>query len=380
MDIELPVVPAKKGLDPQQVNVALSDVQIEVSRLETERAEIDKRIDKLTREVAEVRSALKRASAKPSFSDLGAAFEQTLRVAEEQASKLISDAQATSAATRRAAEEEAVTLTENAQKQAKKLIAETEARVERLLKESEKKLQDTLKTSRGSLAMAEQQHEEAMKVAEAITIEGAQKRQGLESDLAHEIEQSRQEIATLRQVHERDRKRIEEEIEVLRAKADRDNARLIAENETYIAQLLEESQKNLDIARERARELVVDSQQNFALSRQEGITTVREARETAAGIVRRAKARATTLTQRLEERSGILLENGENLLDEMNSEREAVEAFNSELRIIAMSERAVDAEDVLKMVTVADEELATDLTVDALGMNDDEASQEGEGR
>lgn len=137
MDIELPVVPAKKGLDPQQVNVALSDVQFEVSRLETERAEIDKRIDKLTREVAEVRSALKRASAKPSFSDLGAAFEQTLRVAEEQAGKLISDAQATSAVTRRAAEEEAVTLTENAQKQAQKLVAETEARVERLLKESE---------------------------------------------------------------------------------------------------------------------------------------------------------------------------------------------------------------------------------------------------
>ena len=82
MDNDLPVVLAKKGLDPEQVNVALSDVQVEVSRLESERAEIDKRIDTLTREIAEVRSALKRASAKPSFSDLGAAFEQTHRVAE----------------------------------------------------------------------------------------------------------------------------------------------------------------------------------------------------------------------------------------------------------------------------------------------------------
>lgn len=376
MDIELPVVPDKKGLDPQQVNVALTDVQIEVSRLESERAEIDKRIDTLTREVAEVRSALKRASAKPSFSDLGAAFEQTLRVAEEQAGKLIADAQTTSALTRRSAEEEAIAVTENANKQAAKLISETEARVERLIKESEKKLSEALSTARSTLANAEIQHEEAMKIAEAITIEGAQKRETLETELAQEIEQSRNEIATLRQVHERDKRRIEEEIEVLRAKAERDNGRLIAEKETYIAKLLEESQKNLDIARKRAREILVESQKNFAASRQEGVALVREARETAAGIIRRARARANTLTERLEERSAILLENGENLLDGINTEREAVEAFNSELRIIALSEQSKDDDNLLNYVSVADDELAEELTVEALDMNDDSLTDE----
>ena len=376
MDIELPVVPDKKGLDPQQVNVALTDVQIEVSRLESERAEIDKRVDKLTREIAEVRSALKRSSAKPSFSDLGAAFEQTLRVAEEQAGKLIADAQTTSALTRRSAEEEAIAVTENANKQAAKLISETEARVERLIKESEKKLSEALSTARSTLANAEIQHEEAMKIAEAITIEGAQKRETLETELAQEIEQSRNEIATLRQVHERDKRRIEEEIEVLRAKAERDNGRLIAENETYIAKLLEESQKNLDIARKRAREILVESQKNFAASRQEGVALVREARETAAGIIRRARARANTLTERLEERSAILLENGENLLDGINTEREAVEAFNSELRIIALSEQSKDDDNLLNYVSVADDELAEELTVEALDMNDDSLTDE----
>lgn len=376
MDIELPVVPDKKGLDPQQVNVALTDVQIEVSRLESERAEIDKRIDTLTREVAEVRSALKRASAKPSFSDLGAAFEQTLRVAEEQAGKLIADAQTTSALTRRSAEEEAATVTENAQKNAAKLLADTEARVERLNKESEKKLTEALKTARATLANAEIQHEEAMKIAEAITVGGAQGRESLETELAQEIEQSRNEIATLRQVHERDNRRIEDEIEVLRAKAERDNGRLIAENETYISQLLEDSQKSLDAARERSREILLESQKNFAASRQEGVALVREARETAAGIIRRARARANTLTERLEERSAILLENGENLLDGINSERESVEAFNSELRIIAMSERTSEDDNLVKFISIADEDLGEELTIEALDMNDDSPTDE----
>ena len=65
MDNDLPVVLAKRGLDPAQVDIALGDVQAEATRLEGERAQIDKQIDKLNREIAEVRSALKRASAKP---------------------------------------------------------------------------------------------------------------------------------------------------------------------------------------------------------------------------------------------------------------------------------------------------------------------------
>lgn len=383
MDNDLPVVLSKRGLDPEQVNVALGDVQVEVSRLESERAEIDKRIDSLTREIAEVRSALKRASAKPSFSDLGAAFEQTLRVAEEQAGKLIADAQAASSNTRKSAEADAASITETAEKQAVKAVADAESRVARLISESEKKFEDTLKVARANLAKAEAQHAEALQVAASISSEGEQKRANLEIDLAREIDQSRGEIDTLRQLHERDQRRISDEVDSARAKAERESTRLAAENETYIRHLLEDSQAQLDEARARAREMVVEAQKNFGQARQDGVALVREARETAAGIVRRARARAQTLTERLEERNAVLLANGEQIVEDLSFEREAVEAFNSELRIISMSERATEGSELpYDFDTVADHAFDDDIEVSALGMLDEDAAPaktEGEG-
>ncbi|MDF9809874.1 cell division septum initiation protein DivIVA [Aurantimicrobium minutum] len=373
MDNDLPVVLAKKGLDPAQVDIALGDVQAEAARLESERAQIDKKIDKLTREIAEVRSALKRASAKPSFSDLGAAFEQTLRVAEEQAGKLISDAQISSSETRRGAEAEATAITEAAEKQAAIVVKDAQERVTRLLAESEKKLSDTLKAAQTALAQAEPQFVEAEKIAASISREGEQRRLALESELAAEVEQSRAEIATLRQLHERDHRRIGDEVDAVRAKAERESSRLAAENEEYIRQLLESSQAQFDEASARAREMVVEAQTNFGIARQEAIAVLREARETAARIVRRARVRAETLTQRLEERNAILLANGEQLVDDLSAETEAVEAFNSELRVISMSEPSESSDDSFDFDSLVDEDFVDEVTPESLDMIDDSA-------
>ena len=381
MDNDLPVVLAKRGLDPAQVDIALGDVQAEATRLEGERAQIDKQIDKLTREIAEVRSALKRASAKPSFSDLGAAFEQRLRVAEEQAGKLISDAQVSSSETRRAAEAEASAVTESAEKQAATLLKDSQERVTRLLAESEKKLAATLKAAQTALAQAEPLFVEAEKIAASISREGEQRRLALETELAQEVEQSRAEIATLRQLHERDHRRISEEVDAARAKAERESSRLAAENEVYVRQLLDSSQVQFDEASERAREMVVEAQANFGLARQEAIAMLREARETAARIVRRARVRAETLTQRLEERNAILLANGEQLVEDLSAETDAVQAFNSELRVISMSEPTESAsEDSFDFDSLTDEDFVEEITPELLNMNDDSVSpQKSEG-
>ena len=378
MDNDLPVVLAKRGLDPAQVDIALGDVQAEAARLEAERALIDKKIDKLTREIAEVRSALKRASAKPSFSDLGAAFEQTLRVAEEQAGKLISDAQISSGETRRAAEAEASAITETAEKQAATVIHDSEQRVSRLLAESEKKLNEALKAAQTALAQAEPQFVEAEKIAASISREGEQRRLALESELVQEVELSRVEIATLRQLHERDHRRIGDEIDSARAKAERESSRLAAENEVYVRQLLDSSQLQLDEASARARDMVIEAQKNFGLTRQEAIGTLREARETAARIVRRARVRAETLTQRLEERNAILLANGEELVESLSAETEAVQEFNSELRVISMSEPRDSEENSFDFEALMDEDFVEEITPESLQMNDVPSSEKPE--
>lgn len=345
MENDLPLLLVKKGLDSEQVDFAFTEASNLVKQLESDQSEFDKRIATLNREIAEVKSALKRSSTKPSFSDLGAAFEQTLRVAEEQAAKLIADAQTASTNTRLSAESDASALTEAAQLQADKVLADADNLVQRLIKESDKKFASTLKIARTALENAQAQVVAAESAAADIAREGLLNRNKIESDLVNEKDLARGEIATLRQIHERDHRRISDEIAAARAKAERESNRLSAENEKYIAQLLEDSQQQLDLAGERARSSVVEEQNNFGRARQEGVALIRDARETAAGIIRRARAREQTLTERLEERTSLLLQHGEKLVEEFSLEREKVEAFNSELRIISMSERGSDSAD-----------------------------------
>lgn len=345
MDDKTPVVLSKKGLDPEQVDQVLGEVRSEIERLEAQRTEIDKRVDSVTREIAEVRSALKRASSKPSFSDLGAAFEQTLRVAEEQAAKLISDASTTAAEARESAQTEADKLTQIAQVQAEKLTQETREKIARLRSDTEKKNSDLLRAAEHQVAMSEQLLTESQQLAAAISTQGEQARLRIETELADEVEQSRNEIATLRQLHERDQRRITDEVDAARSKAERESARLEQENEAYVTGLLEDSQIQLDEANRRAREMVTASQQSFAEAREEGVNLVRSARETAEGIIRRARARVETLNERLEERTNDLIASGEARVLEIDAEREAVQAFNSELRIIALSEEVLPGQE-----------------------------------
>ncbi len=373
MDIELPPVMPKRGLDPDQVNLAINGVQAEIERLEAERAEVDKKVSDLTREIAEVRSAIKRASSKPSFSDLGAAFEQTLRVAEEQAAKLLADAQASSLQIRRAADEEANELTSNAHKQSVKVVADAEDRAARLVKESEKKLTDALRAAQQQLEAAEKLHTESQQLAVAIASEGEQTRLQLETDLASEVDQSRSEIATLRQLHERDYRRINDEVDSARQKAERESTRLAAENEIFIRQLLEDSETQLNEARDRAREILVEAQKNFADTRQAGVALVRDTRDKAAGIVRLARVRAQALNDRLDERNSLLLEESEGIAEDLTFERESVEAFNSELRIISMSERITEESSENEAFIgqdIADEYLMTSLDMQDTDVTD----------
>jgi cell division septum initiation protein DivIVA len=345
----------RRGLDPAQVDEALNSVLSQIEREESARAEVDKRIDRITRELTETRSALKRATAKPSFSDLGAAFEQTLRVAEEQAGKLLADAHSSSSEVRTSAQEEADRVTKTADEQAAKLISDAENRVAVLTAESEKKFADQLRAAENQVKLADEQLAEAQKLAEAIATEGEQKRRSLENDLANETETARNEIATLRQLHEREQRRIADEIETLRQRADRDSARLANENETYIQQLLGDAQAQVDETSKRSREALSEAQEAYAKTRQQGISMVREARETAQGILTRARARVATLTERLDERTNILLGVGESRIDDLSLEREAVEAFNSELRIISLAERPVDDATLPTTLTDAEE-------------------------
>ena len=120
----------KNGYDPADVKRAFRDAEARVEELmQTTRSGVAT-VDKLERELADMRDALRRSNAKPTFADLGSAFEQTLRVAEEQADKLVADADADAKVVRESARAAAEQVTREARNKATTLLNETEAKIE----------------------------------------------------------------------------------------------------------------------------------------------------------------------------------------------------------------------------------------------------------
>ena len=74
-----------RGYDTDHVARYVRELNERLERLENERAENARSIQRLNRDVTDANDRAGRA--KPSFADLGSAFEDTLRLAEEQSKK-----------------------------------------------------------------------------------------------------------------------------------------------------------------------------------------------------------------------------------------------------------------------------------------------------
>ena len=131
---------ARRGYDRQEVLRAISEANSKVEQLEADREVAEKTVDRLTRELTDLRGVLHRASSKPTYADLGSAFEHTLRVAEEQADKMVKDATAEARVLRESARAEAEQVTRASRLKAEKMVAESEARAEELRVETERRV------------------------------------------------------------------------------------------------------------------------------------------------------------------------------------------------------------------------------------------------
>lgn len=323
---------SRKGYDPADVDRAFAEITSRVTLAQQQREEADRAIDRLTRELNEARSAVKRANAKPSFSDLGAAFEQTLRVAEEQAGKLLQDATRESQEVREAAKAEAEKLITAAEKQADKLDAEATKRVDRIRIDSERQAADIVAVAEKRLNEARISLEEARTRALEIEREAEVKAVDISSAVVEENEQARAEMQTLRELNDREQLRIQREIETLQEKDERENRRLAEQSSAYIAEITREANDQVVEADARAAQLVREAEEALARARVDGDALVRGSQETAAGIVSRARVRATNINRQLENYAETLLTESDARLAELDEQREGIVDFRVDMR------------------------------------------------
>lgn len=322
---------AKRGFEPADVDRAFAQITGRIANAQELRDEAEKDIERLSRELNEARLAVKRANSKPTFSDLGAAFEQTLRVAEEQAGKLLQDASEEVTTVRDSAKADADRIQVSSERQAHKLLAEAEKRSDKVLEDSNKRSVELVAEAEAQLEAANLALNVASKTITSIEKKATSDTREIMENAKLETEQARREMATLRDLQARDQLRIEREIIVTREKAQRENERLAEETSAFIADILADAQLQVAEAERKAEQLAAEADSLSGKAHQDANVLRRASQETSAGIIARAQERAQTLNDQTFEYKTKILAEAAMTIANLEEARLRILDFNSEL-------------------------------------------------
>jgi len=335
----------RNGYDPAEVRRAFTDAEGRLDELKQSVVSGEATVDKLERELADLRDALRRSNSKPTFADLGSAFEQTLRVAEEQADKIINDADADAKVVRESARAHAETVTRDARVRANDLLASTEAQIDDTRVEVERQVTELTMIAESKALQAQTVTETAQRRAAALFAEAERDAAEVRARIHQEIEDVRTELETLRQISEREQFRIEREVKLALEEAERDRlARHEDAVRTVEAKQAEANQMSADAA-EQINILNAESDAFLLKARADVDELLRSARDASAALINRARTRAETLTITFDEHVTEMLAKAERRADEIEREREAMRQFALELKALSSADAMVSLDE-----------------------------------
>jgi hypothetical protein len=335
---------ARKGFDPSQVDATFLEIAEQIEKSATAANESEATLRRLKRELTDVRSKLRKIDSAPSFSELGSAFEQTLQVAEEQAAKLLAEAAEEANEIRDAANAEARELYTSSVSQAEALLTESQSRARRAEAQAKSRAAAEVSQAEDGLADARADLARAREEADRIERDSLERVNDINEVLEYEAETTAREIATLREVHDREMARIQADIEANRDRSAREMARLAEQSKDYIARIESDAADQSTDSSRRASEVLLKAEGLLSRYQVEGHDAVRAATETAASLVKRSHLRSRALLLKISTHASTLLEASHERRVELNRQQKLVEEFASDMALL--SEAVVQPDDI----------------------------------
>jgi hypothetical protein len=325
----------RKGFDPQEVDAAFAELTERIDKSNAAAAESEATLRRLKRELSDVRSQLRKIDSAPSFSELGSAFEQTLKVAEEQANKLLAQAAAEAAEIREAAKSEARELASSSKSQADALLTEARSRARHAVAQAKSRAGAEVSHAEDGLAEARTELARAREDAERIERDALARVNEINDMVEREAETTAREIATLREVHEREMARIAAEIEANRERSEREMARLAEQSQDYISRIENDANDQTTESSRRASEVLLKAEGLLSRYQVEGSDAVRSATETAHALVSRSHLRSKSLLLKIETHARELHEASRQRLSEVIRQQQLVEEFAADMMLLS---------------------------------------------
>lgn len=320
-----------RGYDPSEVDSLLGDLVAKREALENELAESTRTMQRMSRELSEVKRN------KPSFAELGSAFEETLRLAETQAEKMVQDGKNEADALLNQARIRVAELAESSERDASQIVYEAQALSEDLKITSERDVAlerqriaderakiDTI-TARAERAASSMLGEAERQVAQLRT-ESQRSAQQL-VDEANEILRLTNEM----KVNTEDR--LQEELN----DAQRSSTAAHDEADRYASQAHEQADRFVETAIERAADMTRDADLHLQSAHDRVAEIQESAKAYADRILAQAIGRAREISTEAESLLNSYFSDAEGRIDETRRQKSALADFTHKQRLITNS-------------------------------------------
>jgi cell division septum initiation protein DivIVA len=315
-----------RGYDRAQVDTTVEEMRVENEHLSAYNESAVTEIANLKAEIEVLKTQI-RNSGQTGYAALGAQFEQTLRLAEEQAKKLIADAGQDAVRIRDEARGAADLNTRTAKDKADRIIQESEIKVEEAKFEVERKVNTSLQNAIARETEAAEKIQTAERESAAIKSDGERYAAELRAQVHRETEQARALATELSQRTAQARIDLEAELKAKRDESEQESLRIYQAAIAQAQVQSEEGAKALAEATARASELLAEADRVSREARAFQDETREDANKRATDLINQSRRRAESLSRKAQGYADNAVKDARERLTKLTDEREQVTEF-----------------------------------------------------
>lgn len=335
---------AFRGYDKDEVDRVLAELRAELEHVRDYNFTAGSEVDMLKSEIETLKAKLKKGGG-GGYAELGAQFEQTLRLAEDQAKKLVADAGQDAIRIRETAKAESELLTRKAQEKADKVISEAENKARESIMAAEREVAEMLTSAKNATSEANEKISTAQREAAAIKSEGERYAAELRAQVHRETEEARALATELAQRTAQARVELEAEIKTKRDEAEQETLRIYQDAVSQAQAATDEGNAALAEASTRSAELIAEAERVHRETNDAATKQLEDAQRTAANLINQSRRRAEMLARKAEGYATSAMRDSEERLGRMKMERAELEEFLSTMRNLMSTESMIAADE-----------------------------------
>lgn len=321
---------AVRGYDPDEVGRFVGELQSRIDKLEQDQSEHSRDNQRLSRELQEANERAGRS--KPSFAELGSAFEETLRLAESQSQKIVQEASAEANDVLANARSESTRMREDTAKESRKTVSEAQRAAEDLRLDSEREAAQLRQQAADEIAKATNTRTRAERAAATMISQAEKQVSEIKAEASRQVEQLKREASEL--LHAAQERAVATDASIRQQidEAERARATIHEEADEYAQKAYQQADLHVQNAAKRVVAVGQEADQVLKASQQRADDLTREARGYSERLISETVTRSRGIARDTEDLVNSMVSDAESHMSDLRRQQAMLDEYVQKMR------------------------------------------------